>query len=234
MELQNHSLEGYVQISAVKEDYLHSTRPVALRIIRQATGEANRVKIMEKVVSSWDDLAIEYKDYGARSQQEYTYTVEYWSNNGVESYVSDTVKSEIDGILITDGEKTYVTVAGASYSPQRNFTSAVVQPYYSRYPHMIVNGQQNYDSGTVEGYFNSFDNCALNDFNAHDAEELIDFLTSHKPKVLKTFDGICQAVYVTSDSQISYAKGSTADMKLIRFAYKQIGGDDKVNEILYG
>ena len=41
-------------------------------------------------------------------------------------------------------------------------------------------------------------------------------------------------MFITSDSPHSYAKGDIATLKQVRFAYKQIGGDAKVREMLYG
>lgn len=235
MELINDSLRGFVQVNTGVTEYTGSSLPDTVRLTRLEVGKAEAVVLMEKAPSAQSGLKLAYRDYGARSQQEYTYRVEYIANGVATQTLQGTIKSEFNGILLTDGKQTYVTLGGASYSPQRNFTSTVVQPYYSQFPHMVINGSQNYDSGTVEGYFNELrPDCRLDDFNAYDAQALLTFLTNRKAKVLKTYDGLCMAVFITSDSPISYAKGDIATLKQVRFAYKQIGGDAKVREMLYG
>ena len=114
MELINDSLRGFVQVNTGVTEYTGSSLPDTVRLTRLEVGKAEAVVLMEKAPSAQSGLKLAYRDYGARSQQEYTYRVEYITNGVATQTLQDTIKSEFNGILLTDGKQTYVTLGGAS------------------------------------------------------------------------------------------------------------------------
>lgn len=164
-----------------------------LLIKRREKGTFDWQTIYQKPIITTEDFNILYLDKYCKNNTEYEYAC-VGALNGVEgNYSVIEVESKFNGMFIMDKDNIYGTVLdlGSCDTTRNHYLMKQEYPAH-KYPGAYSYSEANYDSGEASGYFVRFDseNCEfLIDDNTKYMKEIIDFLTNHKPKVLKLEDG---------------------------------------------
>ena len=204
-------LHGFLNdsLTAGNVDYTVS-EITSLRLKRREVGTYEWVTLAEFPVSKIEDFMVTYIDryVGAGINTEYMLVAV--SNNVEGSFNNNTIKSNYDGIVISEKDTAYRAFIYDYTSTERNQLTNIVTPLKGRFPFVIRNGDTNYTSGRVHAGFLPLNGCEINmDYlmSTRHREELTDFLTNGKPKLLKLDDGRSWIVNIV-DNIVHSEKGA--------------------------
>ena len=174
---------------------------------RREVGTYEWLTLAEFPITNIDDMLITYTDRFAETNKQYEYMlVAITQNVDDSSFNSDTINSLFDGIVIAEKDIAYRAYIYDYVPTERNQTTSVITTLKGRYPYVIKNAETNYTSGQVHAAFFPLIECEPNyDYFTNTAyrEELSDFLTNGKPKVLKLDDGRSWIVSIVDNIQHS-------------------------------
>ena len=178
--------------SAGNVDYtLKNTSDVLIK--RRIKGSYDWTTIYHKHIETIEDFDILFLDKYCKNNKTYEYAYVGVLNGAESNYNIVEVDSKFKGMFIMDQDNIYGTMLnlGRCDTTRNHYLSKQEYPA-QKYPGAYSYSQSNYDSGEASGYFVRFDseNCEflIND-NVDYMKEIIDFLTNHKPKILKLEDG---------------------------------------------
>lgn len=196
-----------------------------IRIKRRIDGGETET-IGEFAVPVAGNLHFVVRDYSAKAGKAYSYYAIplIGSREGVGAKYD--ARSDFKELFIGNGEKQFSCGLNTKYTYQLHHSASYVQTYYSRYPHAIHNGNMRYATGSVTGLFLRRD--ARGEFikdGAHDhKEELLEFLTDGKPKVLKTPEG--HMWHVSIDGEPKEDESEYIGASTVTFAWTETGPAD--------
>lgn len=206
---------------------------------RRMKGTLQWQSYFEIPIESNEDFDFIRNDYLCRNGYEYEYCL-VPTLNGVEGEYSSnhnisTILSEFDGVFIIEKDMAYHSVINTSVEIARNFASSVIETKGRRRPIVFYNGDTNYREFNVEATFVQFDpdTCQF-DFTRNDSfrEQVDDFLTDKKAKILKSEDGYMALVSI-SDSPISHSVDDFKELVTTEFTAYETGDCDDVTDLYY-
>lgn len=207
-----------------------------VRVKRREQGESmGWVTIKEVPITKIEDFTFTYIDKYARARTNYEYAVVPVINNIEMEYTIGTVYSVFDGIIICDKENSFQTIADESIpSITKRNPSSTAETLDGKYPYVFFNGNTNYETGSVQGLFVEIDwdrkvFKTASSFKYRD--RLMAFLTNHKPKILKCFDGRIWMIDVTSDPTATVQ--NHPDQILTSFNFTEIGDVNSTSDMYY-
>lgn len=178
-------------LTAGNVDYMVS-EVTALRLKRREIGTYEWLTLAEFPVSTIEDMNVTYVDRFAETNKEYEYMLIAITSSVEGSFNSSSVESLFDGIAISEKDTTYRAFVYDYVPTERNQITSVITTLKGRYPYVIKNAETNYTSGQIHAAFFPIVGCEFNynylENTAH-REELTDFLTNGRPKVIKLDDG---------------------------------------------
>lgn len=181
--------------------------------------------ILVKRISTLDDLVIIGNDIFNAGNTDYQYALVPLLNNIEGGYSITEAHSDFNGIFLLEKDRIYGTILDTKCDNSRNH-SVIIQPsLYNKYPRAIYNALYNYESGTAEGFFCRYDvnNCIYYPQDSTDyRRDFVDFLTDHKPKILKTFDGRIWLINISADS-IQETEDGHYEHRLTSFSWTETG-----------
>lgn len=159
---------------------------------------------------------------------EYEYAIVPIMGDVEGEYIINSIVSDFNGVFIGDTETMYRFYHDVQYGTNaRNQEVKAFTPLGRKYPVVVSNGLQSYDSGTVSG---TILNTDFNETGVLDVlditkrkEEIKDFLTNKKAKILKDWNGNMWAISVTSKPQITYKSNSGMRVPTVQFDWAEIG-----------
>lgn len=187
-------------------------------------------------VNSNDDFNFIRQDYYNRSGYEYEYCL-IPTLNGIEgSYSSNhninTIRSQFEGIFLIEKDVVYRTIYDLSISENRVFASSRLEPKGRKKPLVIYNADTNYREYDVEAtFFQTKDGNNACDFeNSREFREQVDdFLSNRKPKILKSFDGRMALVCIVDS--ISHSENGHPFNVSSNFTAIEIGTCESINDL---
>lgn len=168
----------------------------SILVKKRRVGDLHWKTFFEIPIHSNEDFNFMRNDFYNRSEEEYQYSI-VPTLNGVEGRYSSnhntsTVRSKFDGIVLVEKDVAYRAILDVCLSERRNFAVSVLEPKGRKKSIAVYNGDANYREYDVEGTFIPFDDSS-GDFDLEHSrayrEEVDDFLTNRKPKILKYADG---------------------------------------------
>ena len=162
----------------------------AIKIKRRVKGEFDWMLLTEVPINSVEDLIFVFNDRLNAQDTEYEYAFVPILNDVEGNYIISSVLSKFNGVFIGDSESTYKLLYDVNYgSNSRNQQVGRFEPLGRQYPVIVANGLLSYESGSVSA-------TILNDdfekSGKIDRKEVVkkkdilkNFLTNHKPKILK-------------------------------------------------
>ena len=194
----------------------------ALRLKRREVGTYEWITLAEFPINSLEDLDITYTDRFVETNMEVEYMLVAVSNAVEGRFNSGTIESFFEGVVISEKDITYRAFFYDAIPTERNQITSVITTLKGRYPYVIRNGETNYTSGQIHAGFYPAVGCEIN-FDYIDAtkhrEELTDFLTNGKPKLLKLDDGRSFIVNIIDN----IAHSSDGPMLYTDFSFVQTG-----------
>ena len=188
--------------------------------------------LAEFPVNSIEDLRISYVDRYRNNGQKLEYAIVPITAHTEGNYSTVEVDSEFEGISVTEADKTYRAFVYSDLSATRNNNANYITTLGNKYPFAITNSIVNYTAGSISaGFYPITDNeIDLSDISnvIKYREEVVNFLTDRKPKVLKFDDGRSWIVGIDSGVELKDADGGY----YVGFSFTQIG-DSQSTEDLY-
>lgn len=208
---------------------------MAVAIRRREKGTGAWTEIYRKRIEDMEDGNFKFilYDISARAgvTYEYAFVPILIGSEGVMDVQE--VKCEFKGLWICGDTAHYHTDMNVKIKTDRNFSGNGVTTLGRRFPYYISYGQSNYDTGTITGVFAPYDDIHCRYVLPGSAlwrEQLMDFLSDRKPKVIKTWDGRLWVAGITSS--ISQEDG-IAPVTTIGFT-QITSGDDTETLKAYG
>lgn len=170
----------------------------SIRIKKRTKGELIFKTIYEKPINTNEDFGINLLDY-----LEPVGTIEYAYvpiiSGGEGDYIISKVESNFDSYFICERDIAYPMVLDTTFKKQLNHLVGVVELPNRLKPVVIKGGITNYISGDIECTFIENRDCEwlINDSWEY-RNQIYQFLTNGKPKILKDFEGNTWMIAVTS------------------------------------
>ena len=162
-------------------------------------------QIFAAEITDIESLSMELFDLSAWSERNYYYYFDLLKDGVVvESWTSDRIRCEFDGLFVGNLDQQYVAVANVNIDVKRNTESEYVQTLNGRTPYKVSNSNLNYATGSVSGMFLELTNDKKKfkpDTTNIRSRDIVNFLTDGTTKILKTNDG--RSWYVSIDDTVS-------------------------------
>lgn len=213
--------------------------------IELALNSIDGIKIKRRKATDFDWVTLTYLDASQLTSFNFTfndnivasgYTYEYAFVpvvGGTEgNYITNTIGTKFDGVFICDLDTIYKFYAGVEYGTQERVQKVgVFEPYGRKYPVVVSNGLINYANGSVKGTVlpdSFFEDRVLNRVQmVQQREQLLDFLTNKKAKILKDWNGNSWLMIVVDNPSVSYASGSGMGIADVEVEWVELGDSDK-------
>lgn len=200
----------------------------AIKIKRRVKGEFNWITLTTIPIATVADLTFAFNDilnvYGA----EYEYAFVPVLNDVEGNYIINSVLSQFNGVFIGDGTAIYRFLYDVNYGTNaRNQKVGTFEPLGNPYPIIISNGVLSYDTGTVSTTIlnDDYEETGILDPQAivTKKEQIKNFLTNKKPKILKDWNSGAWLVYCTGNPQITYKASSGMRIPNISVDWTEVG-----------
>lgn len=200
-----------------------------IKVKRRKIEDYNWITIKYIPVSDLEeDLAFSLNDNTAQNGIEYEYAFVPVVSGIEGNYITNTIKSNFDGVFICDKDIIYKFYAGVNYSTnQRVQKIGVFEPLGRKYPVVISNSLINYETGSFSGTVLPNDYLTNNDLDklsmVKERKDLLDFLTNKKPKILKDWNGNIWLMIITGNPTISFQRNSAMKVADVSANWAEIG-----------
>ena len=183
------------------------------------------------------DLSFIFNDNTAQSGIEYEYAFVPVVSNIEGNYITNTIASNFDGVFICDSELIYKFYAGVNYGTnQRVQKVGVFEPFGRKYPVIVSNSVINYETGNIVGTVlpnDYLENHVLDKLvMVNERQNLLDFLTNKKPKILKDWNGNIWLMIIVDSPSISFHRDSSMKLADVSTSWVEVG-DANNQEDLY-
>lgn len=220
-------------INAGNIDYV-VTQISSIKIKRRKKGQFDWYTLYSVPVTDPKDIDFVRYDYLAQNDTEYEYAIIPIIGNVEGEYSINSIKSEFYGIFVTDGKNSYKFKEGVSYaSNERVHLTTTYEPYGSKYPIVISNGDLSYDKGSMGGSVIMFTADEQLDRKAtvERLEAIKDFLTTPSAKILKDFNGNIWLVTLSDNLPITYYSEVGMGFARVDFNWSEIGDADNGQDL---
>ena len=197
-----------------------------IKVKRRKKGTFDWYTLFEVPVADVKDIDFVRYDYLAQNNVEYEYAIVPIIGNVEGEYSINSIKSEFYGIFITDGSSNYKFKENATYSNNEKVRlTATYEPYGSKYPIVISNGQLSYDKGTVGGTIIvlTADEQLDRDATVKRLEAIKTFLSTPSAKILKDFNGNIWLVTLSDNLPLTYYSEVGMGFARVDFNWVEIG-----------
>ena len=168
-----------------------------IKIKKRYKGEFAWKTIYEKEIHSNEDFAIEFYDYYSPSKKEIEYAYVAVISGADTDTISTSVYSEFECYFICDKHASYPMILDTSNTVTYNKESQTIISPGCKYPYVVNNGIARYYSGTLNATFIELNTDGFDVENGWNYRNQIDqFLSDGKPKILKSFEGDMYMVQV--------------------------------------
>lgn len=215
----------------------------AIKVKRRKFGTFDWITLRTIPVETAEDLTFAIQDFTAVSNTEYEYALvpvfggfapEETGTEG--QYIIESILAKFNGVYIGDSQSVYKLLYDVNYGTnKRNQQVGTFEPLGQKYPILIANGVLSYDSGTVSAAIinDDVEETGVLDVEAmaQKKERMKDFLTNHKPKLLRDWNGSVWLVFIVDSPQITYAANSGMRVPYVTFNWVEIGEPDNALDL---
>jgi len=212
-------------INAGNIDYVISEIS-SIRVKRRIKGTFNWITLFDVPVNSVEDVDFTKNDFTNQSEIEYEYAIVPVIGNIEGEYSVSEIKSQFYGVFITDNEKSYKFSENVKYaSNERVNLSAVYNPYGSKYPILVQNGNINYERGNLSGDVIVFDSSSNIDRleTVNRLSNIKEFLKNKNAKILKDFNGNIWLIQLDGNIGSTYYSEIGMGIANVTFNWVEIG-----------
>lgn len=220
-------------INAGNIDYV-ITQISSIKVKRRRVGTFDWYTLYEIPVTDPTDIDFVRYDYLAQNDTEYEYAIVPVIGNVEGEYSMNSITSQFYGVFIADSEASYKFKEGVSYSSnERVHLTATYEPYGSKYPIVISNGQISYDKGTITGSVIVFTQDEQLDRKAtvERLSAIKSFLATPSAKILKDFNGNIWLVTLSDNLPTTYYSEVGMGFAQVSFNWSEIGDADSGQDL---
>lgn len=208
----------------------------SIKIKRRKKNSFNWITIQESKVDSESDIDLIKLDYLVPSNEEFEWAVVPVLNGVEGEYIVGSLRTEFDGIFITDSTNSFKLYNGVSYGNKTNNQMiGQIIALGRKYPMIIRNGVTEYESGSISGLFLGKNYEETHEINRKDIVEQIneftEFLNNGKPKVIKDWNGNIHICQISSSPTISYNNNYGMGVASVSFEWVEQGKYDNENDL---
>lgn len=208
----------------------------SIKVKRRVKGTFDWITLFTVPIEKISDVDFVRYDYIAKNDETYEYAIVPVLGNTEGDYSINSIKSEFYGIFITDNTTTYKFLEDATYSNNtKAHRTGIYEPYGSKYPVVISNGDLSYESGSLSGTILKVSDNGEIDRNTtrQRLKAIKDFLSTSNGKVLKDFNGNIWLVTVNDDISSNYVTEVGMGFAQISFNWTEIGDYSNKNDLYY-
>lgn len=212
-------------INAGNIDYV-VTQISNIKVKRRKKGEFDWYTLYDIPVTDPNDIDFVRYDYLAQNGVDYEYAIVPIIGNVEGEYSINSITSEFYGIFVTDGESNYKFKENATYSAnERVHQTGLYEPYGSKYPIVISNGDLSYDKGTMDGdvVVYTADEQLNREATVERLQAIKEFLTKPSAKILKDFNGNIWLVTLSDNLSLTYYTEVGMGFAKLSFNWSEIG-----------
>lgn len=184
-------------------------------------------------------LDTEVFDYLASADQEYEYALYPVTDSGIEgSSITSMVKSDFYSTFIVEKDKSFGLLYDLQYGDvERVNPSQKYEPYGSKYPVIIKNGQINYEQGDMSFTIISDATKRLNGKGISKRSEvqfrksILDFFTNGLPKLMKSHTGDTKLIMIVDNPKISFFNELNQQLAKLNINWVEIGDSENRNDL---
>lgn len=184
-------------------------------------------------IESSDDFSFITYDRFAAANTLYEYAIVPIINGAQGETMTQEVFSDFCGVIILDKTIGYKNIVKDTLNYSRYNSTSTVNTMMGKHPYVVSNSENNYNYGSLSTTFlqircNKRQEEYMDDFEYR--RKLVDYLTNHKPKVLKKFTG--ELFVIKVDGDISMNAGDFYLLPETSFNWIEIG-DTESNKDMY-
>lgn len=205
-----------------------------IRVKRRKKGDFDWYTLYNIPVTDPTDIDFVRYDYLAQNDTDYEYAIVPIIGNVEGEYSMNSITSSFYGIFITDGTTNYKFKENATYTNnERVHLTGTYEPYGSKYPIIINNGQLSYDKGTTGGEVIVFTSNEQLDrkTTVERLNAIKKFLVTPSAKILKDFNGNIWLVTITDNLPITYHSEVGMGFARVDFNWAEIGDSDSGQDL---
>lgn len=220
-------------INAGNVDYVIS-QISAIKVKRRKKGEFDWYTLYNVPINNRTDIDFVRYDYLAQNDTEYEYAIVPVIGNVEGEYSMNSIESQFYGVFITDGTNSYKLRENVSYGGNEKVRlTTTYEPYGSKYPIVVSNGQLSYTKGSVAGDIIVLDNNENLDRKAtvEKLKAIENFLTTSSAKILKDFNGNIWLVTLSDNVPITYYTEVGLGFAQIQFNWSEIGDSNSGKDL---
>lgn len=184
-------------------------------------------------------LNTEAFDYLASADQEYEYALYPVTDSGIEgNSITSIIKSDFYSTFIVEKDKSFNLLYDLQYGDiERVSPSQKYEPYGSKYPVIIKNGQINYEQGDMSFTIISEDTKKLNGKKISKKSEvqfrksILDFFTNGVPKLMKSHTGDTKLIMIVDNPKISFFNELNQQLAKLNINWVEIGDSENKNDL---
>lgn len=220
--IMNTDFNGHIGAGDI--DYIISEIS-AIRVKKRKKGTFDWYTLYNVPVSSEEDVDFVKYDYLGQNDTEYEYALVPVIGNIEGSYFINSIESKFYGVFITDNNESYKFKENVSYSNnQRTHLAATYEPFGSKYPVVVSNGNLSYDQGSVAGNVIVMENETLERKETVNRLQTIkEFLSNSSAKILKDFNGNIWLVTINDSMPLTYYSEVGMGFAQLQFNWIEIG-----------
>lgn len=196
-------------------------------------GTLDWVTIYAKKVNTTDDLAVHVQDFYRKSNVDYEYMLVSVCNGIENTYVTNEIHSEFNGLVVCDKNNIYGTLYNLDFiDTTRPVNSNIIERANNQYPVVVNNSISDYEQGSASGAFIKFnqDELSINiPEGVKHREEVKKWLNNRRPKILKLYDGRIWLVSVTGS--INDTADTINDVRKLSFDWTEIGDTESMEDM---
>lgn len=209
----------------------------AIQIKRRKKGEFDWITLDTIAINSIEDIGFVFKDYYATYGVDYEYAFVPTLGVVEGAYIINEVTSKFNGVFIADADTAFKLMFGVGYSGNaRNQRIGTFEPLGRKYPVVVANGSLSYESGSVSATImnDAFETNGTIDRTAivKKKDELKDFLTNRKPKILKDWNGNTWLCVIVGSPSIAYTNQYGMGIPSITFDWVEVGDHDNEADLV--
>lgn len=208
----------------------------AIKIKRRRKGTFDWLTLETVPIKTVEDLQFVFIDRLAAANTEYEYSLVPILNDIEGEYIINTVLSKFTGVFIGDFDSIYKFFYEVNYgSNARNQQVGTFMPLGRKFPIVVANGLTSYETGSVTATLlnDDFEETGNIDPKTiiEKKDNLKNFLTNKKAKVLKDWNGNMWLVFIADNVNVTYKEGSGMRIPQVQFNWIQVGEAENQDDL---
>ena len=205
----------------------------SIKIKRRKVGDFNWITLKTIEITDPNNIDIVFNDNLVCNFHEYEYAFVPIIQSTEGNYISKTIGVQFNGVFICD-QDTIHKFYTAQYGPMEQVQKiGVFEPFGRQYPVVVTNGVINYKSSSFSATITT-PTIDMTDVvgMSEKRDELLEYFTNHKAKIIKDYNSNCWLVIVTGSPNITFNNNTGMSVMEVGFDWREIGNSDSQSDLI--